>query len=212
MTASLPTKDFYALPIDCFKVFFAALDEETDRARVILAAAWMDQFLEIKLMNEFSEGNSKARDRLFSDNGPFARLSSKLDAAFCAGWIDADVYHDASMIRRLRNDFAHRVDKLSLRDPEISALLQKLKVPHRQFHDWGKVRAAVRDGGFVLYTKSKPADAGEDVAVPGDITFRVAIPLVVSVLVANLKIFFSTEKEGEVALVRLPDHMQEMGG
>lgn len=85
----------YALPIDCFKAFHAALDKETDRSQVIISAAWMDQFLGVKLKNEFSKGNSKAREKLFSENGPFASLSAKLDAAFCAGWIDADVYHDA---------------------------------------------------------------------------------------------------------------------
>lgn len=96
---------------------------------------------------------------------------------------------------------------MSLRDPAISALLRTLKVPHRQSHDWGKVRAAAHERGFVLYTTKKPEGAGEDVLVPGDITFRLAIPIVVAVLVANLRILFATETEGEVALVGLPAHM-----
>lgn len=198
----------YALPIDCFKVFNTALSNESDRGRVIVAAAWNDQFLEVKLRNEFSEGNAKTREALFSENGPFSNFSSKLNAAFCAGWIDADVYHDATIIRKLRNVFAHTVDPISLNDDKARALLETLRVPHRQFSDWGKLRAAATEKGVTIYTGDKPADAKEDLNIPGALTFRLAITLVVAVLVANLGVFFTTDEKGCLTKVRLPKHME----
>jgi len=198
----------YVLPLDCFKAFNAALADESDRARVIVAAAWIDQFLEVRLRNEFSNGNRKARESLFSENGTFSTFSAKLNAAFCAGWIDADVYHDATVIRKLRNAFAHTVDHVSLNDGKARTLLETLRLPRRQFYDWGEIRAAATAGGAAFYTGDKPADAKEDLDVPGALTFKLAVPLVVSVLVANLGILFTTEKEGYLARVRLPKHME----
>ena len=66
------------------KVFNTTLADESDRASVILAASWIDKFLEAKLRNEISKGNAKARKTLFSLNGPFVTFSGKLNAAFCA--------------------------------------------------------------------------------------------------------------------------------
>lgn len=104
---------------DCFKEFNEALaSESSDRARLIIAAAWIDTFLKIKLQNEFSKGNAASRKILFSENGPLTTFSSKLNIAFCAGWVDSDVYHDVNVIRKLRNKFAHTIDKVSLNDPD----------------------------------------------------------------------------------------------
>lgn len=197
----------HVVPLDCFRVFNKALADESDRARVIVAAAWIDYFLEVKLRNEFSKGNSKAREALFSANGPFSSFSAKLNAAFCGGWIDADVFHDATVLRKLRNDFAHTVDPISLNDDKARAALETLRVPHRQFYDWGKLRATATADGVIICAGDMPAEAEGDLNIPGDFTFRLAIPLVVAVLVANLGIFFITDEKGCLAKVRLPNHM-----
>lgn len=200
----------HALPLDCFRVLSKALAGESDRAQIILAAAWIDHLLEVKLRNEFSKGNSKAREALFSMSGPFSSASAKLNAAFCAGWIDGDVFHDATVMRNLRNDFAHTVGPVSLNDSKTRAALETLRVPHRQFYDWGKVRAAATTDGVIIYTSDKPHEAKEDLYLPGGLTLQLAIPLVVAVLVANLGILFTTDEEGCLAKVVLPKHMENL--
>lgn len=87
-------------PLECFEAITKVLAEESDRARILLVAGWIDEFLKVKLMNEYSKGNSRAREQLFSANGPFATFSGKANAAFCAGWIDPDVYHDIQIIQK----------------------------------------------------------------------------------------------------------------
>lgn len=201
--------EVYALPFECFEAFKRALAEESDRARIIVSACWIEEFLKVKLMNEFSKGNADARKSLFSVNGPFATFSAKVTSAYCAGWIDADVYHDINVIRKLRNICAHSIEPVSLDDQETRALIESLRVPHRQFYDWGELRAAAIPRGVVLYTREKPsADATEDLAIPGAATFKIALPLVVAVLVANLGIPFATAEERAAVTLELPEHME----
>ena len=202
------TKDIYGLSLECLKAFEASLSDESDRACVIVAACWIDEFLKVKLMNEFSKGNANSRRSLFSGNGPFATFSAKVNTAFCAGWIDKDVYHDINVIRKLRNVFAHSVDPVSLDAEETRHLIESLKVPHRQFYDWGQVRAASIPRGVIIYTGEKPPEAEEQLHIPGAATFRMALPLVITVLVSNLGIPFATDEEGTIIKIELPKHME----
>lgn len=204
--------DLHALPLSCLNAFAASLADESDRARVIVVASWIEEFLKVRLMNEFSKGNADARGSLFSKNGPFSTFSGKINASFCAGWIDGDVYHDIEVIRKLRNAFAHDCGAISLDDEPHRNLLQSLKVPHRQFYDWGRLRAASTADGVVIFTGEEPPEATEELHIPGALTFRMALPIVVSVLVANVGIVFATDQEGTVAKIRLPKHMELCDG
>jgi hypothetical protein len=202
------TKKLYALPLDCFKAFNSSLAEESDRARVIVIACWIEEFLEVKLTNEFSKGNAEARKALFSNNGPFATFLAKINAASCAGWIDSDVYHDVQVIRKLRNVFAHSYDPVSLNEEKTRNLIESLRVPHRQFYDWGQLRAASTDDGVVIYSGDKPPESREELHIPGSATFRMALPIVLAVLASNLGIPFATDEEGTIARIELPKHME----
>ncbi|HUT14294.1 MAG TPA: hypothetical protein VMY42_27660 [Thermoguttaceae bacterium] len=142
-----------------------ALSEESDRACVILVASWADHLLRIKLANEFSKGNSDARSSLFTSNGPFATFSAKLNVALCANWIDRDVYHDLQVVRKLRNEFAHSIASHSLNDEPFCSMVATLRVPKRQYYDWGELGAAAVDSGIVLFTGERPSDAGEHLDV-----------------------------------------------
>jgi len=202
------TQKLYGLPLDCFEAFNSSLSEESDRARVIVIACWIDEFLKVKLMNEFSKGNAMAHKALFSNSGPFATFSAKINAAFCAGWIDSDVHHDIQVIRKLRNIFAHSYNPVSLDEGDIRNLIQSLKVPRREFYDWGQLRAASTDDGVVIYSGDEPPEAREELHIPGAATFRMALPIVLAVLASNLGIPFATDEEGTIAMIKLPNHME----
>ena len=201
-------KKLYGLPIDCFEAINKSLSEESDRAKVIIVSCWIEEFLKIKLMNEFSKGNSKARKTLFASNGPFATFSAKINAVFCAGWVEGDVYHDIQVIRRLRNIYAHTYDPVSLDEGETRKLLESLRVPQRKILDWGDLRVASTDDGIIFYTGERPPEAKENLDIPGAFTFKMALPIVLVVLVSNLGIPFGTDEEGTVAIIELPKHME----
>ena len=202
------TEKIYALPLECFKAFNSSLSEESDRARVIIVACWIEEFLKVRLMNDFSKGNAKARKALFSNNGPFATFSAKINAVFCAGWIDNDVHHDIQVIRNLRNSFAHNYNSVSLDEEEFRKRIESLRVPHRQFYDWGQLRAASTDTGIIIYSGDKPPEAKEQLHIPGAATFRMALPILLGVLASNLGILFATDEEDTVAKIELPKYME----
>ena len=199
----------HLISIEFGKRVAEALSDEFDRACVILVASWADHFLRIKLANEFSDGNSRARSSLFSSNGPFATFSAKLNVAFCANWIDRDVYHDLNVLRELRNEFAHSIDSHSLNDETFRSKIATLRVPKRQYYDWGELGAAARDSGIVLFTGERPLDAGEDLHV-GKLVFRMGASVIIAVLVANLGIPINAGGARGTFKVELPDHMREI--
>ncbi len=186
-----------------------ALSEESDRACVILVASWADHFLRMKLAHEFDKGNADARSGLLSSNGPFATFSAKLDVAFCAGWIDRDVYHDLQVIRKMRNEFAHSIDSHTLHDGPFPTMVAKLRVPKRQFYDWGQLRAAATDSGVMLFAGEPPVEAGEDLDM-SEITFRMGASVLVAVLVANLGIPIETGDSARTVVLELPEHLREI--
>jgi hypothetical protein len=119
-----------------------------------------------------------------------------------------DVYHDIRIIKKLRNGFAHHAGRVSLDDDETRKLIESLRVPNRQFYDWGQLCAASTLDGIVIYTGEKPPEAREELHLPGAGTFKRALPLVVAVLVSNLGILFATKEKGTVARITLPKHME----
>lgn len=201
--------DMHTLPLARFEAFKVTLHEESDRGRVLLAIAWIDEFLKISLMNEFAQGNSRARAQLFSANGPFATFSAKLNVAFCAGWIDSDVYNDVEILRKIRNECAHDVEPVSLSAENNRHLLGQFRVPHRAFDDWGQLRAASTENGVVIYVGERPDEAKEDLYIPGNLTFGMALSVIVAVLVSDLKIPFTTGDSNEVVILSIPDYLKE---
>jgi hypothetical protein len=177
--------------------FFDELGRESERATAILAAAWIDKLLERKLAQLFSGGNAKARAKLFAASGPFASFSAKINAAFCVGWLDADVHNDLDVIRRIRNEFAHQIQGLSMESPKIRSLTESLRVPHREFYDWGKLRCAATDEGtgVVFYTGRPPEDASEPLVIPAASTFRMAASWVIAYLAASLGVGITVPDE-----------------
>src|SRR3989339_602071 len=187
-----------------------SLKKESDRAKLILIASWIDYFLRVKLQNEFSKGNKKARKDLFSANGPFATFSSKLNLAFCAGWVESDVYHDIQIIRKLRNDFAHSINDISLDEQGIRKEIEKFQVPKRQFYDWGDIWAISTGNGIIISSGEKPENVDKNLYIPGNFSLIVALPIIVLVLISNLQIAFQVDSYKDLIFtIGLPDYMQK---
>ena len=200
--------------IKFYNIVVGSLKNESDRAKLILIVSWIDYFLHAKIQNEFSKGNKKARKELFSANGPFTTFSSKLNLAFCAGWIDSDVFYDIQIIRKLRNDCAHSIENISLDEEKIRNKIEEFKVPKRKFHDWGELWAVSTDKEIILGTCKKPNNVTENLYIPGSFTLNLALPVILTVLISNLKLPFSMEGDNKdiVFAVDLPDYLKVSGG
>jgi len=173
--------------------FFEELKKESDRAAAILVAAYIDSLLRAKLETLFCKGNAEVRRKLFDDSqGAFATFSAKIDAAYCLGWLEPNVFHDIELIRRIRNQFAHRIHGITLEEPKIKALVSKLRVPQQLFYDWGQVKlGTLKDQtGIVLFT-GQPDDNVENASdLPTNLVFRLAAAWVLGILARNLELSF----------------------
>jgi DNA-binding MltR family transcriptional regulator len=186
---------------DDWVAFFEELKKEADRAASVLLCSWLDDLLRRKLQQHFSKGNSEARGKLFSGDGALGRFSSRIDAAFCLGLFETDVYHDLHVLRKVRNFFAHRLQGLTYETPEIRKLIDSLQVPHRDFYDWGKLRcAAIRDGGGVVILSGESHDEkfGEELRFPAGITFRLGASRLIAYLASSFEVsILLPDPEGE---------------
>ena len=193
-----------------YNMVVGSLKNESDRGKLILIVSWIDWFLRVKIENEFSKGNKKARKELFSVNGPFGTFSSKLNLAFCAGWIVSYVFHDIEIVRKLRNKFAHSIENISLDEEKIRNKIEAFKVPKRKFHDWGELWAVSTEKEIILGTGEKPNNVTEKLSIPGSLTLNLALPVILTVLISNLKLPFSIEGNNKdiVFTVGLPDYMR----
>ena len=143
--------------------FFEELQSESDRGATILAAAWIENLLELKLRSLFAKGNSNTRQRLFGLNGPFSAFSSKILAVHALGWIDSDTYGDIKLVQKIRNHFAHELHGIEINSPKIHKLIDQFTTPNRYYYDWNEFGAVATSNGkgVIFYAGDPPEDAGD---------------------------------------------------
>ena len=95
--------------------FVFELAEESDRSAVILGATRLDNALERLLKNSMHH-YPDGKDNLFDPDRPLSSFSAKIALAYRLGLIDRNIEHALQMLRRIRNDFAHSLEKASISD------------------------------------------------------------------------------------------------
>jgi mannitol operon repressor len=106
--------------------FVEELRRETDRGLPLVGATLVDEKLLETLNAFFVKG--KAAERLLSDNnGPLGMFSSRIDACFALGLIDEFEHQEISLIRKVRNEFAHSKHGLSFQSEPIRGLCSSLQ-------------------------------------------------------------------------------------
>jgi len=110
-----------------FVAFVQELNQETDRGAALVGAALVHDRLGLLLSSHFQ--NQKIAHELLSNspNAPLASLSSRISASYALGLITEVEYAEATIIRRVRNDFAHRLHGLTFQDNRIGDRCRELK-------------------------------------------------------------------------------------
>ena len=121
-----------ALSGDMAAVFEELNEECSDRARAIVACAYLEDILESMLRARLcgesvsSNGNMKAPIEDIVERPQFA---GKLDLCFCLGLIGPTAYHDLKIINTIRNRFAHKRTRLAFTDSKVESEVAKLRTP-----------------------------------------------------------------------------------
>ncbi len=112
--------------------FRKTLSPESDRGCALMAAAFLDSRLEAlirkKLINE-----PKTVQQFLEFSGAAGTFSSRIDFCFLTGLIPKSVQADLHLIRKIRNEFGHRVEPIGFENQEIRSrcdLFQNNGVPN----------------------------------------------------------------------------------
>lgn len=134
-------------PISDIEREFGTLAHESDAAKVVLSFSYLTSLFErLYLLNFVNAATGRLHKEIFEGTGPLATSSARFVIAFALGWIREDLYKDVTLLRKIRNEFAHdhtrrqismkgvsdRVNALSAREKPIIDILRKsgyIRVP-----------------------------------------------------------------------------------
>lgn len=91
-----------------FWPYLEVLNKESPRGKVLVSAGFLEQQLKEVLL-AFMLQNAQAEELLEGANAPLGTFSSRTNTAFVLGLITDREHHDLTLIRRIRNDFAHDI-------------------------------------------------------------------------------------------------------
>jgi hypothetical protein len=96
--------DFNAALIEFHNLFNKEIVDE--RAIAILGGTFLEMALE-HILRAYLPDGEKEVNGLFEQNGPMATFSNKISLCFCLGLIDEVIKDDLTLVRKIRNKFAH---------------------------------------------------------------------------------------------------------
>jgi hypothetical protein len=112
--------------VELLSKFLNEFQKETDRGASILAGSMLDQKLK-DILFDFLIDCPTTKDLLSGNNAPVGTFSSRLNLAFSLGLISEYEYNDCNIIRKIRNDFAHKFElEFSFKDQRVSSLCWNL--------------------------------------------------------------------------------------
>jgi DNA-binding MltR family transcriptional regulator len=97
--------------------FLARLADESERAAVVMGVALVDESLEDALVKLLLPAKTNP-DELFAPDRPVGSFGARIRLAYRLGLVDDEFCSVLSMLRRIRNDFAHSAETKTLKDQE----------------------------------------------------------------------------------------------
>ena len=115
--AKRPSKSLPSLSQDTERLV-ADMEGESDRGAALLAAAFLDDVLDLMLRSAFVD-DADTSDKLLGPGRALESFGSRAHLAYLLGLLGPDIYADINLIREIRNEFAHR-KPMDFDAPEIS--------------------------------------------------------------------------------------------
>ncbi len=102
--------------IETFNKHYNSISAESDRGAVILSVSILDSILEDTLKKFFLDSPTK-NDELFDGAySPLSSFSAKIETCHRLGLIRENIKKQLKLLKKIRNDFAHRLDTATLND------------------------------------------------------------------------------------------------
>ncbi len=98
--------------------FRQTLSPESDRGCAMMAGAFLDDRLKLLIEGSLID-EPTLKKQFLSFNGPAGTFSSRIDYAYLTSLIPKSVHSDLHLIRKIRNEFGHRIEPIDFATPEI---------------------------------------------------------------------------------------------
>ena len=108
-----------------FSGFLSEFQEETDRGAALVGAALIDERLVCLLKSHLLECK-QTKELLGGGNSPLGTFSARANLSYCLGLITELEYKEIEVVRKVRNEFAHKVHGLTFKDQKVHDLCQNL--------------------------------------------------------------------------------------
>lgn len=129
--------------MDSLNRFQSLVRKQDDRALSLSLAAFAEDTLG-RLLLVYLREDRQAKDLVDGFNAPLGTLSTRIKAAYALGLLTREQYEDLEIARRIRNEFAHDWEGVTLERQHIKALIGKLHAysmfPDHQFPSGGRER------------------------------------------------------------------------
>jgi len=116
-----------------FMDFLTHLNSESERGQVLISASMVDNLL-LEILKSFLLDSKSASKLISGFNAPLGTFSSRIEAAHALGLISDTEHQDASIIRKIRNEFAHSI-AISFSDERIKQITPKLHFKAEDYED-----------------------------------------------------------------------------
>lgn len=125
-----------------FFPYMELLNKESDRGAVLISSGFAEQLLRDILL-AFMQEKPQSIDLLDGGNAPLGTFSSRIAACYALGLISDWEHQDLTLMRRIRNDFAHDIHT-SFETPSIIDRCRQLhgKAPDYDSDKLGEVRVS----------------------------------------------------------------------
>ena len=114
-----------------FASFLDDFNKETERGAALAAAAFLDDLLR-KTLEGFLVQSETARSLLVGFNAPLGSFAARIAAAHAMGLISDNERRECDLIRRVRNEFAHKI-KMSFDDDRLRDLCDALQLSAKPY-------------------------------------------------------------------------------
>ena len=100
--------------------FVTELEKQTHRGAALIAAAVLEEILEVLLTARLLKVSRDRHDALFGRGRPLDSMSAKIELGYALGLFTNAARIQLDMIREVRNKFAHRIEALTFDHPNIA--------------------------------------------------------------------------------------------
>ncbi len=118
--------------------FIKEFSQESDRAAVILGSAKLDILL-TQLLRGFLLPTPSGTDELLETENGLGTFSSRINAAYRMGLIDAGLSKALHLIRKIGNSFAHETHSGSLSTGSHRDRIRELVAPFKNYPDFERL-------------------------------------------------------------------------